>query len=181
MVVEITQIGIQVRIFDSLEKQLMLTLNLVEPTLEILREWDQHCYSLPTDTRSRSSGRSSTAPLYHSSTSSVSPTNLPIFYIPLTYRADVETAGRTLEDIDNYFRDHDNIFVHRDELATSSKRPLAYIEKENAEIRRASSVNPHAMSLAVRHRRMSAMDAANMSVGDDTTEEKGLATYKEEV
>jgi len=89
----------------------------------------------------------------------------------------VETAGRTLEDIDGYFRDHHEILVFRDkvcyrrsrllrrlllthlQLATSSKRPQEYIEKENHEIRRQSSVNPRAMGLAANHRRFSTISA----------------------
>lgn len=38
-------------------------------------------------------------------------------------------------------------------MATSSKRPLEYIERENTEVRRQSSVNPRAASLAATHMR----------------------------
>ncbi|KAK4554702.1 hypothetical protein LTR86_008204 [Recurvomyces mirabilis] len=86
-------------------------------------------------------------------------TILNLSFVPIVYFFYVETAGRTLEDIDTYFREHHNIIVFRDKLATSSKRPEEYIRKEEQEIRRKSSVNPRAMSLAIGHRRYSLMSA----------------------
>ncbi|KAK0314612.1 hypothetical protein LTR01_001436 [Friedmanniomyces endolithicus] len=86
-------------------------------------------------------------------------TVLNLSFVPFVYLFFVETAGRTLEDIDSYFRDHHEVLVFRDKLATSSKRPQEYIEKENHEIRRQSSVNPRAMSLAANHRRFSTISA----------------------
>ncbi|KAK0811554.1 hypothetical protein LTR02_007880 [Friedmanniomyces endolithicus] len=86
-------------------------------------------------------------------------TVLNLSFVPFVYLFFVETAGRTLEDIDGYFRDHHEILVFRDKLATSSKRPQEYIEKENHEIRRQSSVNPRAMGLAANHRRFSTISA----------------------
>ncbi|KAF1827897.1 general substrate transporter [Dissoconium aciculare CBS 342.82] len=59
-------------------------------------------------------------------------------FVPLVYFFYPETAARTLEDIDQYFRDHSNILVHRDPEATSAKRPALYIEKEEGEVRRRS-------------------------------------------
>lgn len=44
-------------------------------------------------------------------------------FIPTTYFFYPETANRTLEDIDRYFAEHRNIFVHRDKVATQLKRP----------------------------------------------------------
>jgi hypothetical protein len=37
--------------------------------------------------------------------------------VPLVYLFYPETAGRTLEDIDRYFMDHDNIFVFKDKVS----------------------------------------------------------------
>lgn len=44
-------------------------------------------------------------------------------FIPTTYFFYPETANRTLEDIDRYFAEHRNIFVHRDKVATQLSRP----------------------------------------------------------
>lgn len=66
------------------------------------------------------------------------------------------------------------MFVFRDPDAISTKRPLAYIEHEQAEVRRNSSVvsaNPEAMK-----RRVEALDRANKEV----EEEKG-AEFVEKV
>lgn len=51
-------------------------------------------------------------------------------FVPLVYLFYPETAGRTLEDIDRYFMDHDNIFVFKDKvsgpgLAQSSTADIA--------------------------------------------------------
>jgi hypothetical protein len=40
-------------------------------------------------------------------------------FVPLVYLFYPETAGRTLEDIDKYFMDHDNIFVFKDKVSNS--------------------------------------------------------------
>ena len=74
-------------------------------------------------------------------------------FVPIVYLFYPETAGRTLEDIDHYFREHKNLIVCRDKEATSSKRPIEYIEKEETEVRRRSSVDPDAARLASTHRR----------------------------
>ncbi|KAK3711702.1 hypothetical protein LTR37_009479 [Vermiconidia calcicola] len=79
-------------------------------------------------------------------------------FVPFTYFLFPETAGRTLEDIDSYFRGQPSLVVFRDKLATESKRPMEFIEKEEQEVRRKSSVNERAMSLAQTHRRFSLMD-----------------------
>ncbi|GAB7355841.1 hypothetical protein MBLNU459_g6503t1 [Dothideomycetes sp. NU459] len=67
-------------------------------------------------------------------------TLLNFAFVPIVYFLYPETAGRTLEDVDAYFRDNHNIIVAFDKEATSSKRPLAYVEHEETEIRRHSSV-----------------------------------------
>jgi hypothetical protein len=42
-----------------------------------------------------------------------------------------ETASRTLEDLDAYFRSDPSLFVFRDKDAICATRPLKYIEREN--------------------------------------------------
>ncbi|KAF2720933.1 general substrate transporter [Polychaeton citri CBS 116435] len=82
-------------------------------------------------------------------------------FVPLVYLFYPETAGRNLEDVDRYFKENpDRILVFRDKEATSSKRPAAYEEQEQAAYRRNSSVaterhaswlEKHQMEEAVRH------------------------------
>jgi len=103
-------------------------------------------------------------------------------FVPLVYFLYPETAGRTLEDIDDYFRTHHNILVFRDKEATSAKRPLAYVEREEDEVRRRSSVDPRAASLAAMHHR----HQSARSVPTEATYEKQTGTepshlYKEKV
>ncbi|KAG8525913.1 uncharacterized protein KY384_000675 [Bacidia gigantensis] len=69
-------------------------------------------------------------------------------FIPIVYLFYPETAGRTLEDIDRFFRENNNILVFTDKTATQSTRPQAYVEYQQGEIRRNSSVisaDPRAM------------------------------------
>ena len=75
-------------------------------------------------------------------------TVLNFSFVPIVYLFYPETAGRTLEDIDQYFRDHDNILVFRDKAATASKRPIEYVAREEDEVRRRSSVNAGAAAKA---------------------------------
>lgn len=63
-------------------------------------------------------------------------------FIPAVYLFYPETADRTLEDIDRLFREGVGILVFRNKDATSPKRPRKYIEHEQAEVRRNSSVDP---------------------------------------
>jgi hypothetical protein len=97
------------------------------------------------------------------------------FFVPFTYFLYPETAGRTLEDIDSYFRDQPSLLVFRDERATSSKRPTEFIEREEQEVRRKSSVNERAMSLAQAHRRYSMMSQENQGPLVDEVEKKSLS------
>lgn len=50
--------------------------------------------------------------------------------IPIVYLFYPETAGRTLEDLDDYFRADPPLLVCRDKEAISSKRPEKYRLKE---------------------------------------------------
>lgn len=52
-------------------------------------------------------------------------------FVPTIYFFYPETANRALEDIDRYFHEHDDIFVHRIPEAVSIKRPARYVEIEN--------------------------------------------------
>ena len=61
-------------------------------------------------------------------------------FVPIVYLFYPETAGRTLEDMDRYFREQPGVLVFRDKDAISNKRPEKYIEHEEQEVRRASSV-----------------------------------------
>jgi len=98
-------------------------------------------------------------------------------FVPLVYLFYPETAGRTLEDIDRYFMEHDNILVFRDKTATSAKRPAEYIEHEESQVRRHSSVNARAASMAV------ARYGDHMSVGGqgDNLETKDEKDHRETV
>lgn len=50
--------------------------------------------------------------------------------IPIVYCFYPETAGRTLEDMDEYFRSNPPLLVCRDREAISTKRPATYQERE---------------------------------------------------
>lgn len=62
-------------------------------------------------------------------------------FVPTIYFLYPETADRTLEDLDGYFRTNPPLLVFRDKDVISNKRPAAYIEAEEDNVRRASSVN----------------------------------------
>ena len=62
-------------------------------------------------------------------------------FVPLVYLFYPETANRNLEDVDRFFKENpEKILVFRDKEATSSKRPAAYEEHEQAAYRRNSSI-----------------------------------------
>ena len=46
-------------------------------------------------------------------------------------------ANRTLEDLDEYYRNSPPLIVTKDELAVGRRRPLKYIERENTLVQRA--------------------------------------------
>ena len=80
-------------------------------------------------------------------------------FVPLVYFLYPETADRTLEDLDAYYRDSPPLLVFRDKDVTSSKRPQKYIEAEQDEIRRASSAD------AATFRRQSRINYADAGYG----------------
>ena len=86
-------------------------------------------------------------------------------FVPIVYFFYPETANRTLEDIDRYFLDNHNILVHKDKVATSSKRPAQYVEREVQEVRRHSSVV--SVDPELLRKRIAAMDKANADAGYD--------------
>ncbi|KAL2432233.1 MFS-type transporter oryC [Exophiala dermatitidis] len=57
-------------------------------------------------------------------------------FVPITYFFYPETANRTLEDIDRYFEEHRNIFVHRDKFATQLQRPEVWAQMDQEFARR---------------------------------------------
>lgn len=63
-------------------------------------------------------------------------------FVPIVYLFYPETADRTLEDMDRFFRENQNILVYKDKEAISPHRPRKYIEYEEGEVRRNSSVDP---------------------------------------
>lgn len=63
-------------------------------------------------------------------------------FVPLVYFFYPETAGRTLEDLDMYYRENPPLLVFRDKDVINSKRPAKYVEMEEDNVRRASSVDP---------------------------------------
>ena len=62
-------------------------------------------------------------------------------FVPTIYLFYPETAGRSLEDIDRMYRDNPKLLVFRDKTITSSKRPQEYIDHEQEQVRRNSSVD----------------------------------------
>lgn len=60
-------------------------------------------------------------------------------FVPIVYFLYPETAGRTLEDLDEYYRTSPPLLVFRDKDAIISRRPEKYVEHEQEAIRRNSS------------------------------------------
>lgn len=62
-----------------------------------------------------------------------------------------ETAGRSLEDIDRVFAGDTPLFIFRDKEAIMEKRPDRFIDYEQGEMRRHSSVVPAHVHAAQRN------------------------------
>ena len=71
-------------------------------------------------------------------------------FVPIVYLFYPETADRTLEDIDRLFRENPKIIVCNDKEAISPHRPRGYVEYEQAEVRRNSSIDPRMLRRASR-------------------------------
>lgn len=54
--------------------------------------------------------------------------------VPTIYLFYPETADRTLEDVERFFRENHNVFVFKYPEATSVKRPHAYVIDEETRI-----------------------------------------------
>ncbi|KAE9976735.1 hypothetical protein EG328_002450 [Venturia inaequalis] len=88
-------------------------------------------------------------------------------FIPIVYFLYPETADRTLEDLDRYFTENQNILVFRDKDAISSKRPARYAETEEEEVRRNSSISPQTA------REAQARFRGSLAKRDENGEDKG--------
>lgn len=62
-------------------------------------------------------------------------------FVPIVYLFYPETADRSLEDIDRMYRENPKLLVFRDKSITSSKRPVEYVQHEQEQVRRNSSVD----------------------------------------
>lgn len=95
-------------------------------------------------------------------------------FVPIVYLFYPETAGRTLEDVDRFFQENQDILVFKDPDAKSSKRPERYISLERDEMRRNSSIRPADLHAVLN--RQSVADRANSEAKD---EEKGSTHHAE--
>lgn len=100
-------------------------------------------------------------------------------FVPLVYFFYPETAARTLEDLDAYYRESPPLLVFRDKDVISSKRPAKYIEKEQEDVRRASGAN------AMEFRRSSRVNYGSRSnsyaaAPDGGLEKRGRGQHQEE-
>ncbi|KAJ9609616.1 hypothetical protein H2200_005944 [Cladophialophora chaetospira] len=97
-------------------------------------------------------------------------------FVPLMYLFYPETADRSLEDIDDYYRTNPSLLVFRDKDVTSSKRPEKYRMKEEDEVRRASSADPavfrRSSRLSVTSARQAQLAAARQRQQDEEYEGK---------
>lgn len=61
-------------------------------------------------------------------------------FVPIIYFLYPETANRTLEDVDRYFRDHHEVLIWRNKEATSIARPERYAEIESTHVENNAAV-----------------------------------------
>ncbi|KAI1075299.1 general substrate transporter [Whalleya microplaca] len=95
-------------------------------------------------------------------------------FVPIVYFFYPETAGRTLEDIDHFFQENQNILIFRDRDAKSSKRPAQYVQQEREQVRRNSSIISADIKEAIK--KGSFADGPDSKLRD---EEKGTSTHVE--
>ncbi|KAK7541511.1 general substrate transporter [Phyllosticta citricarpa] len=79
-------------------------------------------------------------------------------FVPIVYLFYPETADRSLEDLDRFFIDNHDVFVFKYPEAISSKRPFEYVEREQAEVRRQSSIKTGDVMAAVEAHRRTLME-----------------------
>ncbi|CAK7205862.1 hypothetical protein SEUCBS139899_008641 [Sporothrix eucalyptigena] len=71
------------------------------------------------------------------------------FFMPVIYFFYPETANRTLEDLDEYYRNNPPLIITRDPEATMRKRPQRYIDHENQLLEQAAARHgPNSESLS---------------------------------
>jgi len=70
-------------------------------------------------------------------------------FLPIIYLFYPETADRSLEDIDRLYRENHDLFIFRDKEAIAPKRPAGYVEIEENEVRRNSTIDPRMLRRAV--------------------------------
>lgn len=61
-------------------------------------------------------------------------------FVPIIYFLYPETAGRTLEDMDRYFSEDPRVLVCFDREAVRKRRPERFVQREDEDVRRNSSV-----------------------------------------
>ena len=75
-------------------------------------------------------------------------TVLNFAFVPTIYLFYPETSNRTLEDIDRYFRENNDVFVHNVPDAIATKRPTHYVELEQELVHRNASISGTKKDLA---------------------------------
>ncbi|KAK3393910.1 general substrate transporter [Podospora didyma] len=100
-------------------------------------------------------------------------------FIPIVYLFYPETAGRSLEDVDRFFQDNQDILIYKDKDATSSKRPFRYVERELQQVRRHSFARSPAGSrtITAAEIRSALQRSSNTLVRDMAAADKPSSTY----
>ncbi|MCJ1232343.1 hypothetical protein MMC14_000295 [Varicellaria rhodocarpa] len=102
-------------------------------------------------------------------------------FVPIVYFFYPETADRTLEDIDRLFREDHGVIVCRNKEAISPKRPWGYVEHEQSEVRRNSSIDSRVLSRGSRLQSVAIAAAVREQEREEREEEKGSVDYQEKV